>query len=472
MTHSSPKPQKLQLLLNALEKVRADVAQSPANVPLRADFSRILLELKFYKDAEREAREAVKLAPDYPEACHHLGYALLAQGKVEESLEWLLKAHKSLPDNQKLLARLGKAHVALGKFKEGESFCRQALALAPNDTYSLTNLGMAVRYQTRYQEAIDCFQKAIQIDPADSTARFDLGLTQLLLGNFEDGWRGYGYRLKSASVRTKDTFNRPLWDGKSFAGKKLLVHVEQGLGDSIQFFRFLPLVKKLGGEVLLECQPELIRWMQNHPGVDHLYPHGEKHPPHDLHAYLMSLPELLKTTGDTIPAPINPLTTTPSPRTSEKIQVGIVWAGKPEHSDDKRRSTQLEYFLNLATVPGVQLVSLQKGKAQETLAGQKFIIDRGNDCDDFLDTAHIIQGLDLIITVDTSVAHLAGTLGKPTWILLGHMPDWRWMLDRPGSPWYPSVRLYRQSSENQWEELFARVREDLVMFINNSSRDI
>jgi len=464
---SSQKTSGIQQLIQALDNVRGRVLREPTNVSLRVDFAKMLLDLKFYKDASVQARVATQLAPHHPEACHHLGFALLAQGENTECLEWLLKAYAGMPDNRKLLAHLGKAHVALGKTTDGEVFCRRALALEPNDVYTLTNLGMAVRYQGRYQEALECFQKAIQIDPSYSTAQYDMGLTQLLLGNYEAGWRGFNYRLKSERFLTRDNFSRPMWDGKPFAGKKLLIHVEQGLGDSIQFFRFLPLVKKLGGEVILECQPELLRWMKDHPGIDQLFPQGEKRPPYDLHAYLMSLPELLGTTLDTIPSAINPLTPTPSPRKAGKLQVGIVWAGNPEHSDDRLRSTRLEYFLNLATLPGVKLVSLQKGKAREALNSQTLITDDVANCFDFLDTAHLVQGLDLIITVDTSVAHLAATLQRPTWILLGYMPDWRWLLVRTDSPWYPSVRLYRQKMECHWEEQFARVKEDLRRFSEN-----
>jgi hypothetical protein len=265
-------------------------------------------------------------------------------------------------------------------------------------------------------------------------------------------------------------FRQPLWDGSRLAEKTILLHAEQGLGDTIQFIRYAPLVKQRGGTVIVECDNSLMRLFRSCPGIDLLVAERSSLPPFNLHAPLMSLPYILKTCLNTIPAsipylhagdePDSPLNAILKAHDGQR-RIGIVWAGSPKHQNDANRSCPLIHFQRLTEVEDVALFSLQKNEKETGLtlkeSGLNQVINLSPFLSDFADTAAAIMKLELVITVDTAVAHLAGALGKPVWVLLPFAPDWRWLLNREDSPWYPTMRLFRQRAPEDWESVFERV---------------
>jgi hypothetical protein len=266
----------------------------------------------------------------------------------------------------------------------------------------------------------------------------------------------------------------PLWDGSPLEGRTILVRVEQGLGDTLQFIRYLPLVQRRGGRVILVCQPALVGLLTGSRGlgIERLLAQGDPLPEYDLHVSLLSLPGLLGTTLENVPADVPYLEAEPQPVEAWRqrlgsyrgFKIGIVWQGNPDHRMDRFRSTRLAQFAPLARVPGVHLFSLQKGPGAEQLAAltDRFpVTDLGSGLDDFRDTAAVLKNLDLVVSVDTSVAHLAGALGIPVWVALHFPAEWRWLTGREDSPWYPTMRLFRQTSPGQWEDVFRRIAEAL-----------
>jgi hypothetical protein len=308
---------------------------------------------------------------------------------------------------------------------------------------------------------------------------FNKAWLHLLNGEFANGWAEYSWRLKIeekvGSVRRWLAGKAcEEWQGEPLAGKRLLIYSEQGLGDTLQFCRYLPLLKGLGAEVLFICQPDLLSLLCHAPGIDTLLPEsvdGVIAEPFDCHASLLSLPGLFKTDLSNIPSPflwLNLDAVVPASWRGllavPEVKVGIVWAGRPSNTDDFRRSCSLNDFSPFGKVPGIAFFSLQKGAAGIQVAspppGMK-VIDLASHLHDFKDTAVAIMSLDLVISVDTAVAHLAGALGKPVWTVLPHFPDWRWMLNRESTPWYPTMRLFRQSSPGEWRPVFERAAESL-----------
>jgi len=300
----------------------------------------------------------------------------------------------------------------------------------------------------------------------------------LLTGRFEEGWDEYRWRLRTEKAAYPRRHHVPCWDGSPFAGKRLLVHYEQGFGDNIQFIRYLPMVKRRGGTVICEMLAPLIGLFHGLPGIDELIPASAERTlatEFDLYVPLLELPGIFGTTSKTIPAGVPYLHADPAKAeywrqklVSRAFKVGIVWAGKPAHPEDRTRSCHLRHFLHWSKIPGLRLFGLQKGAAAnqtEDLSQEIAMTNLGGELDDFTDTAAVIANLDLIVSVDTAVLHLAGAMGRPAWAILPFSPDWRWMLDRPDSPWYPTMRLFRQKSYGDWDDVFQRVSQELQMLV-------
>ena len=337
-----------------------------------------------------------------------------------------------------------------------------------------------------YAEAAASYRRALQLRPSYADARANLGLALLALGDYAQGWTEYEWRTDLP--RMARSFAQPRWQGEAFAGRTLLVHAEQGLGDTLQFIRFAPLVKQLGGTVLLECPGSLVRVLECCAGVDRIVASGDPLPHFDIRASVMSLPGILKITLDTLPASVPYLSANAAGvqawqqelSSYPEFKVGIVWQGNPGtlHPEwrawDQRRSIPLASFEPLARLPGVRIFSLQKGdgteqlaerRGQETRAERWGIVELGDRLNDFTDTAAVMMNLDLIISADTSPVHLAGALGRPAWVALPHTGCWRWLVERPDSPWYPTLRLFRQPRPGAWAEVFAQMRDELAAMI-------
>jgi tetratricopeptide (TPR) repeat protein len=371
------------------------------------------------------------------------------------------------------------------KFAEAIACFEKALQLDPDFAEAYYNLGNSLRDLGRCIEAICNFKKAISLKPDYAQAHWNLSLAFLLNGNYTEGWKGYKWR-RNADLKVLTDYHctgKPRWDGSSFKSRRLLVHYEQGLGDNIQFVRYLPMIKARGGTVIFETLKPLINLLQGFEGIDVLveFAPNKKLPlEYDFYTSLLDLPFIFETTVETIPSRIPYIKADPAKSrhwrdklTGPELKVGIVWAGSSEHGNDRYRSCSLKNFAPLGKIEGIRLFSLQKGAAARQMDEYAEIVSVTNvskHFKDFTDTAAAIDNLNLIISVDTSVLHLSGAMGKPTWALLPYAPEWRWMLNRKDSPWYPSMRLFRQSNWNDWDSVFRSVIEELKMMVSNPGR--
>ena len=412
-------------------------------------------------------REAMRLQPDFPDAYNNLGNVLRELGKVDESIVYCKRALEIRPTFAAAHSGLGVALQDQGKLEEAIACYHEALRLQPQFADAHNNLGSALTEAGQFEEGLRSVQDAIRVKPDFPGAHFNRAAQLLIQGNFEEGWEEYEWRLRREElaplVSSGAAPSRPFWDGTPLQGETILLRSEQGLGDALQFVRYAPILKDKGaGKVVVECPPELRRLMARCPGVDAVV--GDPPlPAIDVQAFLLSLPRLLGTNSiERIPASVPYLECDPElverwqTRLAESeterpaLRVGIVWQGFPGHRRDHFRSVRLERFAPLAEHKGVRLVSLQKGHGSEQLDRMPSLaLNLGPELSDMADTAAVIRCLDLVITVDTAVAHLAGALGAPVWVLLHTVPDWRWMLERRTAPGIPRCGCFaRQHGVN------------------------
>jgi Flp pilus assembly protein TadD len=418
----------------ALTSIARAIRLNPAPPFYHNNLGNVLHDLSRFTDALLCYQEALRLDPGYAEAHHNLANTLKELGRFEDALSHHL----------------------------------EALRLKPDFAQAYSGLGSTLRGQGMYSEALACIEQALTLNPGLADAHAERATLWLLAGDFERGWLEYEWRWMAKGF-TGRRIEGPLWDGSPAAGQRILLHAEQGLGDTLQFIRYAPLVKSLGATVLVECQPRLAPLVRHMPDIDEVIGAGDPLPYFDAHLSLLSLPRVFQTTHDSIPRVV------PYLRVPEECarswrgrlsgdgrrRVGLVWAGNPEYKDDRRRSVDLSELAPLAKVPGVRFFSLQRGSpAGQPPPGLK-IEDLESASGEITDTAAAMLSLDLVITVDTMVAHLAGALGVPVWTLLAHRADWRWLLDRDDSPWYPTMRLFRQPVTGQWLPVITRVAEAL-----------
>lgn len=429
------------------------------------------------EDARAAFEQGIVRHPDWPEGWNNLGVTLRQMGRMSDAIAAFRKSIQLRPEFPDALSNLGNALHDAGDPEQGIPLHQKSIALRPDFVAARCNLANAFKFCGRIEEAIATYRRALMLSPNDPAIHHFLGMTLLLSGDYPQGLREHEWRIGIKEPRPVCwDFPKPRWDGSPLRNRCILLHAEQGLGDTIQFARYAPLVAGMGGKVVLQCQAELARLLNGLAGVEQVVPQAEPLPDYDIHCQLMSLPYLFGTTPPTIPAPMRYLRAdankvaqwnlqVSSERT--KLKVGIVWAGQKQYTDDRNRSLELSMFAPLAGVSGVSFFSLQKGPASiETRQSPGIhVVDWSNDLHDFVETAALIENMDLVISVDTAVAHLAGAMGKPVWVLLPFVPDWRWGMHGVGSPWYPSARLFRQKRMGQWgdvmDELVKSVR-DLV----------
>jgi hypothetical protein len=398
-----------------------------------------LMELKRPGEAEACFREGVRLRPEMAEVHNHLALALLEQERPAEAMSSL----------------------------------HRAIQLKPGFAEAQSNLGTAWWRLGRFQEALGSYAAAVRDKPDYVEAHCNAGLVRLLLGEFEKGWEEYEWEWRQPRF-SPPAFLRPRWDGSPLPGRTIMLYAERGLGDAILFVRYARLLQERGARVVVACQRPLTRILARCPGIDQLIAQGDALPPYDLWAPLMGLPFHLGTRVDTIPATLpylwaDPVLVDQWRRVLEDLpgfKIGIAWQGNPHYSADGQRSFRLMEFAPLAEVPGVRLVSLQKGPGSEqlrTVDEHWPLTDLGCRLDEtagaFMDTAAVMMSLDLIVTSDTAIANLAGAMGLPAWVALPAVPDWRWLLDRDDCPWYPSTRLFRQDRPGDWPGVFRRIAE-------------
>jgi FKBP-type peptidyl-prolyl cis-trans isomerase 2 len=431
-----------------------------------------------YDDAINSYRETIRLNPNHAGAFFNLGVALQEKGHVDHAI---IHYEIAIGLNQNFTEahyNLGIAFKDKGQTDEAVDCFQRALQLNPNHAGAYYNFGGILVSRGKYEEAMQCYRKALELKPDYAEAEWNIALINLLQGKFGEGWKGYEWRWQLKGVAVTRTFSQPLWDGSDITGSSLLLYAEQGFGDTIQFIRYAPLVARQGAKVIIECQKELTALLQSVEGIQKVVAYGESLPNFDVQCPLLSLPMIFGTTIENIPARIPYVTANANSvqqwtdkilKNASKLNVGLVWSGDPDNSKIRDKSFPLDTFLPLTNIDNISFYSLQKGNsAKEVInpSGGMRVIDYTEEIADFSDTAALIQSLDLIISIDTAVAHLAGALGKPVWTLLPFAPDWRWLLEREDSPWYPTMRLFRQPSPGDWESVIVRVKEALKALVH------
>jgi Flp pilus assembly protein TadD len=472
---------KLGRLEEAVAHHRQAVAFKPDMVAAYSNLSVALTDLRRPVEAETSARQALALRPDYAEAYSNLGNALRDQNRFAEAESCYLYALQLKPDCADAHNNLAVEWVRQGRLDEALSHYHEALRLKPGFAAALSNLGVVYARLGQYADAETAYRQALQLGTRDAETHSNLGLLLLTLGRFGEGWPEFEYRWQVMKPR-RPPFPQPRWDGSPLAGRTILLHAEQGLGDTLHFIRYAPLVQARGGRVVVECQPSLVRIVATCPGIDELVAEGSPSPLFDVQVPLMSLPGIFRTDLSSIPASV------PYLRADDRLvqrwrdelaslcgfKIGIAWQGNPDHPLDRYRSLPLCHFEPLARIPGVQLVSLQRGPGKEQLSevANRFpVLDVGGRLEaenaGFEETAAVIQNLNLVISADTAVAHLAGALAARVWLALSYVPEWRWLLERDDSPWYPTLRLFRQKEMGNWESVFSRMAEQVTLLLRS-----
>jgi tetratricopeptide (TPR) repeat protein len=449
------------------------LALKPDYVEVIVARGNLLYEMHSYDKALEEYERALMVQPDFAFGFNNRGNALQAMGRNDEAIASFERALALKPDLTAAHNNRGNALLNLNRPEEALADYESAIAHKPF-AFALVNRGSALHYLGRIEEALDSFNRAIALQPELPEAHWNKALLCLAIGDFEQGWPAYEWRWRGATELTSRDFSQPQWRGEDLNGKTILLHAEQGFGDTIQFIRYLPLVAQKGCKVILELPDSLMPLIPGIDGLVSMHRRGDPLPAFDVHCPLMSLPLSFGTTATTIPASV-PYLSAPAERVGAwrtrlahlgKPRVGLVWSGKPSHKNDHNRSIALSRLEPLLSVPDVTFVSLQREYRETELpALARLPVFRLDETiTDFADTAAAIGELDLVIAVDTAVAHLAGALGRPLWLLLSHIQDWRWMHDRTDSPWYPSARLFRQSQIGDWDGVIAAVAQELAAF--------
>ena len=511
----------------AVEYIGRALALTPREALFLNNLGAAQLKLGQLSAAEKSFRSAIEARPNATDARKNLGLTLQQQARHVEAIECFEEALRQQPEQAEAFYQLGhawhtaqhpakaipcyqqalhrdphhsKAHYNLGlafqqecALEQAVVHYQQALALDAKSIEAHTNLAVAFQGLGDYEQARSHFDRALHLNPNYAEARKNRALLLLQLGEFAEGFAEYEWRWHFPDLPQRG-FIPPLWDGSPLAGRTILLHAEQGLGDTLQFVRYAPLVQERGGRVIVECQPSLIPLLRGVSGIHHLVPRGSPLPEFDVHCPLLSLPRVCATTVDTIPARI-PYLTASTERVrhwqsrlagERRFRIGLAWQGNPQHHLDRLRSIPLTAFSSLMTISDIVCYSLQKGFGADQVAqipGTWPVADLGPELDlpavadihpetppaipaletagAFVDTAAVMKNLDLVITTDTSIVHLAGALGVPTWLLLSQSCDWRWLAQRDDTPWYPTVRLFRQPRLGDWSGVFSRVADEL-----------
>lgn len=492
------------------------LASTPDYVEANINLAVALQAQGKFDDAVAACHRALDLKPDCAEARNNLGITLQKQGKLAEAIVAYDGALASKPNYPEALTNLGEALREQGRLEDALAVCQKALALQPTfagthnhlanilhelgrldeaiDAYhgalalnsdfpvAHNGLGNALKDQGRLDEAMVAYQRALSLNPGLAEAHMNLATVLLLRGDFAKGFDRFQWRQQFRNQQRRD-IAKPEWNGGALAGRTIMLHAEGGHGDTFQFVRYAPILRDRGARVIVECWSPQERLLRSAKSIDALVTKGSLLPDFDVHAPMMSLPHLLGTTIDTIPANIPYLAAEPALvttwrkrlETKSGLRVGASWQGNPSNRMDRIRSMPLSCLEPIGRIPELRLIGLQKqhGRDQPAeLDSSAWLEDLGsaldNGPDGFIDTAAVMENLDLVITIDTSIAHLAGALGRPVWLMLPHVPDWRWMIDRHDSPWYPTARLFRQPEPGNWAAVIDQVADALRTFKGTS----
>ena len=489
-----------------IDLINQALVKNPSSPEAYYDQGVGLQELGKLEQAKDRYKNAINLKPDYAEAHNNIGVLLRDSGDLLEAIEHYQKAIHLEPKFGAAHSNLGLAFQELGDFESAlKSFgtatnidntiaevhynlgvtyqalqqlqdavksYKDAIAIRPNLAEAHANLGLTYRDLAMFKEARTHYQNALKINPNLAETHYNLGMLQLSLGNFHDGWQHYQWRWHSKPRNCHPhAMKKPMWDGNKYSGKVIYIYAEQGLGDTIQFVRYLPLLKSMGYKTLLQIPQPLMKLFQNCGIADDFILPGEVPPHFDYHASLLDIPSILDTTLGTIPdqTPYLHCDSRLNSEWAERIssnhtlKVGIAWAGNPKQTNDRYRSVEPKLFQRITEIPEVSAYSLQLQKEGEALATfSESITDLAPNLKDFSDTASAINHLDLVISVDTSVAHLAGSLSCPVWVPLHSIAHWIYPQDREDCPWYPTMRLFRQETYGDWDQVFAKMHTALL----------
>jgi tetratricopeptide (TPR) repeat protein len=463
-------------LNEAVDSYRRAISLQPAMAMAHNNLGTALAGLGKHQEAILSYEHALRLDPGHTDALINLGIAWAALGKLDIATDFYKRAVQQRPNDDKAHYNLGVAFAERDNLQAAGASYRRAIDLNPGYVEAWDNLGCVLVALGQPAEALACHDRAVQVRPDYDKAHMSRGVARLRLGDYAGGWPDYECRYKLKEF-VLPSFSQPRWNGQRLNGKTILLASEQGLGDTLQFVRYAAPVRKRCAKVIVACQKALIPLLTNTPAIDQVFPPEVALPHFDAWASLVSLPGIMGTTLQTIPADVpylfpkvdlvehwqRELQATPG------IKVGICWQGNPDYKADRERSIPLAEFALLAGVPGAQLLSLQKAHGAEQLSQvstQFPVIDLASRLDvssgPFMDTAAVMKSLDLIITADTAIAHLAGGLGVPVWIALPYVAHWCWLWDRDDSPWYPSARLFRQPERGNWKPVFTRMAQALA----------
>ena len=459
----------------AAELIRRAIRVFPASAEFHANHALALRKAGRLVEAVPAYRRAAELDPGRPEAWFNLGKACLDAGVPEHATAALRRAVELRPGYHEAVHDLGVAHTRLGDLPAALAAYQQALELAPEHVVGGSNLAATCYNVGRLDEAIATARRVVALDGDCAEAHLTLGASLLISGRFAEGWLEYEWRWKCQGMHGDPSpYPYPAWDGADPTGRTILLRSEQGLGDTLQFVRYATLVAERGARVVVGCRPTLKALLRTVRGIATVVADGEALPPCDLQLPLLSVPRLLGTTLASIPADVPYMapdaakcrrwrTRLARERGRRALTVGLVWAGQPQNRSDRWRSIALSAFAPLAAVPGVSFYSLQGGEAARQVEAAPFpLVDHNAELHDFADIAALAASLDLVISVDTAAAHLAGALALPVWTLLPFAPDWRWLVGREDTPWYPTMRLFRQPALGDWASVMARVARALA----------
>jgi tetratricopeptide (TPR) repeat protein len=425
---------------------------------------------KRYAEARHAFARALEVAPGHIDAHNNLATLLHAEGLWDQAEAHYRSALRLSASDLRTRYNLGRLYEDRGQPETAADIYCDLLNLAPEHVAARTNFGNCLLAMARPGDAIAEYRRALEVDPGYVDAHWNLSLALLQTGQFAEGWREYEWRFRQWPALERG-FEQPLWDGGPLRGRRILLHAEQGAGDTIQFARYAALVKDQGGHVILECQASLLRLLSRLPGVDEIAVRGTALPRFDCHAPLLSLPGIAGTGLSTIPAAVPYLRLDPDQAAlwegrlrepAAGFRVGLAWAGNPKHKNDRNRSLPPDCLAVLESIPGTTFFRLQTGPAGAVANLRPPMAPIADEVFDFADTAAIIHQLDLVIAVDTAVAHLAGALARPVWTLLPYAADWRWLEARSDTPWYPTMRLLRQTAPGDWAGVMDRIREELL----------
>jgi len=457
----------------SISVARQATQRQPDFADAHAILGRALAAVKKFDEALVSARRAAELAPDNPEVRNHLGLVLKDAAHPRDAEAEFLRAIELNPGSAHYHRNLAAARDALDDVEGSIAAAEECRRLGGEDVQLLSNLAALHRRRRDHSTALAMADRALALQPNHPESHGSRAMALLAMGDYADGFVEYEWRWRCDNFTTRSRdFGRPMWDGSDPRGRRVFVHTEQGYGDTLQFVRYVPMLAARGAEVILECHPSLRTLLRRVEGVSKVVPAGMNPPDFDLHTPLLSMPKWFSTTLENLPNQV-PYVTPDRARVeiwrgrigasaANAVKVGLVWSGNVQ--PDPNRTCPLVNFVPLAQAPSVTFFSLQVGDASreiETVAQRMPITDLSKDLTDFHETAAAMQCLDLILTIDTAAAHLAGALGRRAWTLLPWAADWRWLSDRDDSPWYPTMRLFRQVTKGDWSEPVAQIKQAL-----------